>query len=373
MSGRILLYARRLVNRGVPAVLVTVAAILAGSISGAAAGGAVPHWKAWLCFPNQPHDWCYVGLDTVVVAATGAPRGVRVAPSSNPPVDCFYVYPTVSNENRPNADLRLQTAEKYAAIIQASQFSRVCRVFAPLYRQTLHAAGAKPALAYADVLAAWRDYLAHDNDGRGVVLIGHSQGASVLEELIRNEIEGSPAERRLLVSAILVGGNVVVPNGRLTGGTFRHVPACTSVAETGCVVAYSSWDKTPPADAAFESVRKPATQHVLCVNPASPAGGSAVIAPIFAGYNSEGIVPPGSPYLRYRWVEFTGLYTARCVRHGSRAWLLVTRIHTPGDPRPTVQEVDQPDEGLHAADINIDLANLVSLVQSEARAFAAHH
>ncbi len=357
---------------GSVALLVGLAAVLAGSGAAAATNGAVSHWKAWLCFPNQPHDWCYVSLDTVVVSPAGHLTGVKVAPSSNPPVDCFYVYPTVSGENRQNADLRLQPAEKYAAIIQASQFSRVCRVFAPLYRQALGASG-NGALAYADVLAAWKDYLAHDNEGRGVVLIGHSQGASVLEELIQRELERSPAERRLLVSAILLGGNVLVPNGRLAGGTFSRVPACTSVAETGCVVAYSSWDKTPPAGAAFESVPKPHAEHVLCVNPAAPGGGSAAITPIFAGYNSEGLVPPRSPYLRYQWVEFPGLYKARCVQKGSRAWLLVTRIHTVGDPRPTVQEVDQPDEGLHAADVNVDLANLVSLVRAEAHAFVSHH
>ena len=31
-----------------------------------------------------------------------------------------------------------------------------------------------------DVVAAWRHYLDHDNRGRGVVLIGHSQGTGML-------------------------------------------------------------------------------------------------------------------------------------------------------------------------------------------------
>ena len=295
-----------------------------------------------------------------------------IKPSSAPPVDCFYVYPSVSGENRPNADLRLQPTEKYAAIIQAARFSQVCRVFAPLYRQTIGSDG-NPALAYGDVLAAWKDYLAHWNDGRGVVLIGHSQGAGVLEQLMRQQIERSPVERRLLVSALLVGGDVVVPNGSPTGGTFARTPPCTSTTDIDCIVAYSSWDKTPPSHADLESVPKPSSDHVLCVNPAAPGGGSAPITPIFAGYNSEGIVPTGSPYLRYQWVEFPGLSTARGVRQGSRAWLLVTRIHRPGDPRPTVQEVDRPSDGLHAADINIDLANLVGLGRSQARAWLSHH
>ncbi len=361
------------------AVLALAACALA--LSGSAAPGAassrasVPHWQAWLCLPNHPHDWCYVELPTIVVPASGALVPEKVAVPTAPPIDCFYVYPTVSQEARGNADLRLQAAEKNAAIIEAARFSQDCRVFAPLYRQTTGTAGyhGSSALAYAGVLAAWKDYLAHYNDGRGVVLLGHSQGAAMLEQLIEQQIDNSRSERALLVSAILLGGDVVVADGSTSGGTFRHVPACSSASESGCVVAYSSWDRTPPKAAAFEGVAKPGSQHVLCVNPAAPAGGSAAITPIFAGYNSEGIVPPGSPYLNYQWVEFPGLYTARCVQQGSRAWLLVTRIHTAGDPRPTVQEVDQPSEGLHAADFNIDLANLVSLVASQGRAWLARH
>ena len=76
--------------------------------------------------------------------------------------------------------------------------------------------------------AAWQDYLAHDNHGRGVIVIGHSQGASMLIGLLRRQVDDDPAARRLLVSAIILGGNVTVPVGRTVGGSFRHIPACTS-------------------------------------------------------------------------------------------------------------------------------------------------
>jgi hypothetical protein len=65
-------------------LLLFATAVLAGSGTATAAGGAAPHWKSWLCFPNRPHDWCYVGLDTVVVSPTGALNALKVAPSSNP-------------------------------------------------------------------------------------------------------------------------------------------------------------------------------------------------------------------------------------------------------------------------------------------------
>ncbi len=71
------------------------------------------------------------------------------------------------------------------------------------------------------MLAAWRDYLAHDNHGRGVVLIGHSQGAYVLKHLVKTVIDRSPAERRLLVSAILLGGQVLDANGAGRLGRLR--------------------------------------------------------------------------------------------------------------------------------------------------------
>ena len=50
-------------------------------------------------------------------------------------------------------------------------------------------------LGYDDVRDAWNYYLQHDNHGRGVVLIGHSQGAYVLAALLAQEIDGKPVSR----------------------------------------------------------------------------------------------------------------------------------------------------------------------------------
>jgi hypothetical protein len=51
----------------------------------------------------------------------------------------------------------------------------------------------------------------------------------------------------------------------------------------------------------------------------------------------------------------------------------VTRIHHQGDPRPTVHGIFPADWGLHAADVSIDLTNLVALVASQSHAWTAHH
>src|SRR5262249_24785748 len=201
--------------------------------------------------------------------------------------------PTVSLQHRGNSTLKIEVEETDVARLQASWFSPICRVFAPMYRQVTAFSDKSSSsdLAYGDVRDAWRDYLAHDNHGRGVVLLGHSQGSFVLKRLIREEIENKPAVLKLLVSAVLVGGNVVVGKN----GDFQHVPPCASKTQTGCVVAWSTWDKAPPKNASFESVGNPATQHVLCVNPAAPGSGAATPAtPLFLSTDfqqSGGISP----------------------------------------------------------------------------------
>jgi hypothetical protein len=364
-------------RRWLVAVPLTVCAL---ALAGQAAPGTVPHWKTWLCLPGTADDWCDVDLKTTVFGPSGPPRTDDVSVSPDPPIDCFYVYPTVSTEIRPNSNLVVQPAERAVAIMQASYFSHVCRVYAPMYQQVtadagecaspLFGGGCVPAgnqnLAYADVVAAWRDYMAHYNDGVPVVLIGHSQGSFLLKELLENVIERSP-ERKQVLSAILLGGDVAVD----TDNKFDGIPACASTTQTSCIVAYSSWSHTPPADANFEQVGS-ASQHVLCVNPAAPGGGSAAIKPVFAGLNPVGIAPDPSIYTKHAFVEFPGLYTAHCVRQGTRAWLLVTRNHIPKDTRPAVRQVLAPSWGLHAADVNITLANLVTLVADETAAWLRH-
>ena len=114
------------------------------------------------------------------------------------------------------------------------------------------------------------DYLAHYNHGRGVVLIGHSQGAYVLKAPHEARDRPTPAQRRLLVSEILLGGQVLGANGTADTGDFKHVPPCASASATGCVIAYSSFDTVAAARTRRFGRTASTTTHVLCVNPADP-------------------------------------------------------------------------------------------------------
>ena len=225
-----------------------------------AAAGARDRWgTVWLCRPGLADNPCLSGLATTAVRASGASRIVPARPAANPRVDCFYVYPTISGQSTINANLQVGLRERLVANAQASRFSQVCRVFAPVYPQITLAALQHPAritradalAAYDGVLTAFHDYLAHYNDGRGIVFIGHSQGAVILTRLLRREVDPDATLRRRVVSALLLGGNVTVAKGRSVGGSFLHIPACASRRQTGCVVAYSSFTSRPLTNSQF--------------------------------------------------------------------------------------------------------------------------
>ncbi len=333
----------------------------------------------WLCSPGQADDPCTSSLRATVVPAHGATTIQDAQASASSAFDCFYVYPTVSTESSDNADLRVQAAEVNAAITQASRFSQVCRVWAPMYRQVTVAALLKglatdpraDAVAYDSLLSAWQDYLAHDNRGRPVIFIGHSQGAAMLIQLLASQVDPDPALRARTVVAILAGGNVTVPIGKTVGATFRHLPLCTARAETGCVIAYSSFPAQPPADSVFgrpgQGVSLQSGQtateglQVACVNPAAIGGGTAGLVPYFSA----------DPPVTTPWVTYPGLYSAACSSAGGATWLQVSHLTVAG--RPVVSETLGAAWGYHIDDVNLALGNLVDDVSAEEAAYTSQH
>jgi Protein of unknown function (DUF3089) len=354
----------------------------------ASAVAAPDKWgTVWLCRPGLASNPCMSDRTTTVVDRNGASHVQKPKAPAAPAIDCFYVYPTVSRQQRDNATLEVDPEERAVAVLQASRFSTACRVFAPIYPQiTLKAlasgiTGQEAAIAYAGLLSTWRNYLAHYNHGRGIVFIGHSQGASLLTPLIANEVDRNPALRKRLVSALLLGGNVTVLKGKTVGGSFKNIPACRGADQLGCVVAYSSFETTPPPDSNFGRVgvglnpfkpRNAGALQVLCVNPASPAGGAAALDPYFTIGDAQLLQPrdhslkiPSTP-----WVNYPNEYTARCRSAGGATWLQVTPDTSSSDLRPLVTESLGPKWGLHLYDVNLALGNLVSLVAGEASAYA---
>ncbi len=355
--------------------------------------------SAWLCRPNRADgraDACAVALDTTAVEANGQthPDGFpanRMAPQ----IDCFYVYPTVSTDSTGNSDLSIDAAERNVAHVQFAQLRQVCRPYAPMYRQiTLRAlrdamAGrpstANRAMANADVAAAFAHYMAHDNQGRGVILFGHSQGSGILKSLIANEIEGKPAAAQV-IAAWLPGTNILVPKGETVGGDFKVMPLCTSADQASCIISWVSYRNTttPPANARFGRTAQPGMK-VACTNPATLLAGADGPAPMRAILPAgPSIVDNSTPVpvwakgatIRTPFVSVPGLLSGECVDTDDAQRLSITTIADPADPRTddiggdvVVTGRVQADWGLHLVDVNVALGDLLRLAGSQATAW----
>ena len=299
------------------------------------------------------------------------------------------MYPTVSKQTTENANLNIEAQETAVAISQASRFSQVCRVYAPMYPQVTLAAlnsgkrvsTAASITAYIGVVKAFSEYLAKYNDGRGFVLLGHSQGALILEQLIKGVIDPNPALRRRLVSADLMGGNVLVPKGRLVGGTFEHVPVCRTAIQTHCVIAYSSFLKEPPSPSYFGRENSPLLQpgvinvgkEVVCVNPAlaTQSGAAGALLPYApTTISSEGLFEQ-PPTASTPWVTAPGEYTGQCHKEHGASWLQINPVGPAIDPPEYVKERLGAEWGLHVYDVNIALGNLVHTTALQSGAYAA--
>jgi hypothetical protein len=352
--------------------------------------------KSWLCRPGR-QDACAVDLTTTIVAAGGRLTQEKWTADPKAPIDCFYVYPTVSTDPTPTSDMTADPAELNVVRQQFARFGSKCRLYAPLYRQ-VSLAGLRQMMAggglaldrgvgYDDVRDAWQYYLDHDNQGRGVVLIGHSQGSFVLAELIRREIDGKPVQARL-VSAVLLGATLSVPRGKDVGGSFQHIPLCHSGSQTGCLVTYASFRSTtpPPANTLFGKVMDPG-MAAACTNPAALAGGSGELHAYLStdGRTIVGTSPPRAWVVPERpvetpWTSVPGLLTARCTSNEYATYLEVTVHGNPSDPRTddiagdiTANGQVLANWGLHLIDVNLAMGNLLDIVGKQASAYARAH
>jgi len=347
----------------------------------------------WLCLPGH-EDACSASEDATVVGADGTLKHEKFRPAKNAPVDCFYVYPTVSRDPGVNSDMLPGAEEMIVIAQQFARFGSVCKTYAPLYRQfTLTALAARmtgrpmaapadPMLGYHDVVDAWNYYLAHYNRGRGVVLIGHSQGSGVLNALIKNEIDGKPIQKQLVL-AILGGTRLQVPVGKDVGGDFQHVALCHSDTDVGCVIAFASFRSNlpPPANSRFGKSNGPGLD-AACVNPAALGGGSGEIhAYLASSGRAFGAAVEPKPWATGKTVEtpfvsLPGMLSAECARNDVGTYLAITVHGDPADPRVDDIPGDvvlggqvQQDWGLHLIDMNLFMGNLIDIVKSQSRAY----
>ena len=346
---------------------------------------------SWLCWPGRA-DACAVDQTTTIVQADGKTSTETFKAATAPGYDCFYVYPTVSTDPGGNSDMVIDEAERRVVEQQLARFASKCRVFAPMYRQVTLAAlrtvmmgqpsPGNGVLAYGDVRDAWRWYLANENKGRGVVLLGHSQGSRMLLDLLKNEVDGKPAHKQM-ISAYVLGMNTPVADGK-----FGSIPLCDKADQAGCIVSYVSFRETapPPANSRFGKT-DPEGRRAACVNPAALLAGKASTdeAPVHAYLSSKGFLSSGEPKpfakdlkVTTPFVAAPGLLSAKCVSEGDFTYLSVKVNADPADPRTDDINGDivipggaiLKDWGLHLIDVNVEMGDLVALVDRQAKTYA---
>ena len=370
---------------------------------------------AWLCRPDVDDDACDIDLDAERIEADGTRSSEPFEPAAEPPVDCFYVYPTVSTDPGDTSDLVPGDGERLAAANQLARLASTCRLWAPIYQQvTLSGiAGARARAgapdgstttppvqtdagfeagdasidgetsaggviterspsqtAYDGVLDAFRHYMANHNVGRGVVLVGHSQGTGHLRRLIAEEVDTDPRLASQLVSALLLG--LSVPEAPADGG-FANVPPCRSETQIGCYVAWATYRSTaPPGTDGLFGRPTDSGGRSTCTNPADLSGeeGRVPLTPYFTAGQSPGGVgwladgsAPEAP-----WVALPGLVEAECVERNGFHYLEVTVI--PDAVRVPDVPGDLPGGwGLHLVDANLAMGEIVNLVAAQSAAW----
>lgn len=347
---------------------------------GEAPAGAVDYSAAanWICRPGAEAA-CTAGLDAVEVRADGSRTLRPFHPAADPAVDCFYVYPTVSHETSDYSDLQASPEVRAVVLAQAGRLTSRCRLFAPAYRQLTstglkHALDADPAggtlnwdVPFRDVRAAWRDYLRRDNHGRGVVLVGHSQGAILLQRLIAEEIDGRPVQARL-VSAFLAGDpSLPVPRGARVGGVFKSTPLCAASAQTGCVYVWADYRAEDTATRLAFGIDPGGGLQAGCVDPAAPSGGSGELTAYLPR-------PASAPDSDPPWVRVSGQMSVACVddgrNHVARVTVLPTRFHDLLEAAFNRNSI-RPGWGLHSLDMALTQAAVLDRVEAQTAAWTA--
>ena len=353
---------------------------------------------AWLCRPGRSDDVCgRSNQDATILGADGSTRLERFHADPNAPIDCFYVYPTVSTDPGGNATMAVETQEVAVVNQQFARFASVCRPYAPVYRQVTltalranlsgHPIPSDRALAYNDVKAAWDYYLAHDNHGRGVALIGHSQGSLVLAELVKREIDGKPVQGRVL-SVILAGYRLQVPMGKDVGGDFQSIPLCRASTQIGCAINIASYraDSPPPAWGQIFGASAGPGLEAACTNPAALGGGSGPLHAYLASgvekVTADGASPgpwthPPKP-IATPFVEVPGLISAACRTDNAHTYLAITLHPDPTGARTNAITGDVvvggqvlKDWGLHLVDMNLAMGDLIDIVRDQGRTYLA--
>jgi hypothetical protein len=315
----------------------------------------------------------------------------------NTGVDVFWVHPT-QLVNPPTQPATVPLDDQPVSTIvptiiaQGGLLAKYGRFYAPRYRQASPAsfldgnftqAQRAEALmdAYSDVKAAFLHYLNNHNGGNKIILAGHSQGAFMLSFLLRDVFDTHPGLRAQLLTAVLGGmAYVHAPVGSFVGGSWEHIPLCTSMDECGCIHSWRSFKESQnlPFPATILPIFNTVLQDSgLVFRNVDTNTDWFVQDSLFYGSSSTAlryfIVPDASYNLSpsTNFIAFEDMYTARFKRSAqNRAALAIDYNGDPTDQRPNDLLTVESDpgfvfQGFHVKDYHIYIWALLEQIDSK--------
>lgn len=188
----------------------------------------------------------WAALPTMQDNADWTPKGL-VNLQDSAKVDVFFIHPTTDVAGfKGNASLESKMINKqtdnFSIKFQASVFNESCKVYAPRYRQAAlnnffskNTDRSKEAfdVAYQDIKEAFEFYLKNYNNGRPIVIAGHSQGSMHAQRLLKEFFDGQPLQKQL-VEAYIIGFPTYVTQ-------FQFLKLSESAEDFGGYISYSTF------------------------------------------------------------------------------------------------------------------------------------
>jgi hypothetical protein len=161
-------------------------------------------------------------------------------------VDVFYLYPTAWSSSNPNPQIcainepsmLVQAPAAFAR--QATAFETVGNIYAPYYRQdnssSIDRWNTIAGIPTLDATAAFDYYIRHYNNDRPFILLGHSQGATVMTNLLSGYLRDHPFVHRRMIAAYVIGSPITT--AYLADNP--HLRFAEGPDDTGVIISYNT-------------------------------------------------------------------------------------------------------------------------------------
>jgi hypothetical protein len=167
-------------------------------------------------------------------------------------VDIFFIYPTAwrANGKYPISELNnheMIKGAKYYLKYRASVFESIGNIFAPYYRQldaffayqTGSQDGARKyyrGVPKTDIMASFDFYIKNFNNGRPFILLGHSQGAMMVAEILSDYMSKNPDVYKRLIASYAIGA----PLTKAYYDKNVHLKPAKKFNDIGVVISYNT-------------------------------------------------------------------------------------------------------------------------------------